>query len=109
MLPAIATYSHNSSPALCLRLSTTANLTLAQKLLNVTLDKTQQVSDWSKPLTSKQLQYAALDAAILLELYPIPVKKLERSHLLKIAQLEFHCIPAVAQMELNGMLLGVLS
>jgi DNA polymerase-1 len=81
--------------------------TLAQKLLNIELDKTQQVSDWSKPLTSKQLQYAALDAAILLELYPILFKKLERSHLLKIAQLEFHCMPAVAQMELNGMLLDL--
>ncbi|MGI0492526.1 bifunctional 3'-5' exonuclease/DNA polymerase [Alkalinema pantanalense CENA528] len=80
---------------------------LAQKLLNVELDKTQQVSDWSQPLTSKQLQYAALDAAILLELYPILVKKLERSHLLKIAHLEFHCMPAVAQMELNGMLLDL--
>jgi DNA polymerase I len=81
--------------------------TLAQKLLNVELDKTQQVTDWSKPLTSNQLQYAALDAAILLELYPILVKKLERSQLLKIAQLEFHCMPAVAQMELNGMLLDL--
>jgi DNA polymerase I len=81
--------------------------TLAQKLLNIELDKTQQVSDWSKPLISQQLQYAALDAAVLLELYPILVKKLERSHLLKIAQLEFHCMPAVAQMELNGMLLDL--
>ncbi|OUC14545.1 MAG: DNA-directed DNA polymerase [Alkalinema sp. CACIAM 70d] len=89
--------------------------TLAQKLLNIELDKTQQVSDWSKPLTSQQLQYAALDAAILLELYPILVKKLERwqslpagnLQLLKIAQLEFHCMPAVAQMELNGMLLDL--
>lgn len=81
--------------------------TLAQKLLNIELDKTQQVSDWSQPLTSKQLQYAALDAAVLLELYPILFKKLERSHLLKIAQLEFHCMPAVAQMELNGMLLDL--
>ncbi|NJO43535.1 MAG: bifunctional 3'-5' exonuclease/DNA polymerase [Cyanobacteria bacterium CRU_2_1] len=81
--------------------------TLAQKLLNMALDKTQQVSDWSKPLTSNQLQYAALDAVILLELYPILFKKLERSHLLKIAQLEFHCMPAVAQMELNGMLLDL--
>ncbi|HEY9750391.1 MAG TPA: DNA polymerase, partial [Allocoleopsis sp.] len=81
--------------------------TLAQKLLNIELDKTQQVSDWSKPLTSHQLQYAAVDAAVLLELYPILVKKLERSQLLKIAQLEFYCMPAVAQMELNGMLLDL--
>lgn len=81
--------------------------TLSQKLLNVALDKTQQVSDWRKPLTSKQLQYAALDATVLLELYPILLKRLKRSHLLKIAQLEFHCLPAVAQMELNGMLLDL--
>jgi DNA polymerase I len=80
---------------------------LAHKLLHLELDKTQQVSDWSQPLTAQQLQYAALDAAILLELYPILLKKLQQSRLLKIAQLEFHCMPAVAQMELNGMLLDL--
>lgn len=81
--------------------------TLAHKLLNIELDKAQQVSNWNKPLTKKQLQYAALDASILLDLYPILYKKLARSRLLKIAQLEFHCMPAVAQMELNGMLLDL--
>lgn len=81
--------------------------TLAHKLLNIELDKAQQVSNWNKPLTKRQLQYAALDASILLDLYPILVKKLARSRLLKIAQLEFHCMPAVAQMELNGMLLDL--
>lgn len=81
--------------------------TLAHKLLNIELDKVQQVSNWSKPLTEKQLQYAALDASTLLDLYPILYKKLARSQLLKIAQLEFQCMPAVAQMELNGMLLDL--
>ncbi len=82
--------------------------TLAHKLLNIELGKAQQVSNWNRPLLKKQLQYAALDASILLDLYPIPYKKLARSHLLKITQLEFHCMPAVAQMELmNGMLLAL--
>jgi DNA polymerase-1 len=80
---------------------------IAHKLLNVRLDKTQQVSDWSKPLTPQQLQYAALDAAVLLELYSILKEELERSRLLKIAQLEFCCMPLVAHMELNGMLLDL--
>ncbi|AFZ28328.1 DNA polymerase I family protein with 3'-5'-exonuclease and polymerase domains (plasmid) [Cylindrospermum stagnale PCC 7417] len=77
---------------------------IVQKLLQIQLDKTQQISDWCKPLTQSQLQYAALDAAILLDLYPILVKKLKQAKLLKIAQLEFRCMPVVAQMELNGML-----
>jgi DNA polymerase-1 len=77
---------------------------ITRKLLHIQIDKTQQFSDWSKPLTKAQLEYAALDAALLLELYPILVRKLKQAKLLKIAQLEFKCMPAVAQMELNGML-----
>jgi DNA polymerase-1 len=77
---------------------------LAHRFLNLELDKTQQSSDWSQPFTLEQVQYAALDAAILLDLYPILHKKLKQANLLKIAQLEFCCIPAVAQLELNGML-----
>jgi DNA polymerase-1 len=58
--------------------------TLAHKLLNIELDKAQQVSNWNKPLTEKQLQYAALDASILLDLYPILYKKLARSRLFSV-------------------------
>lgn len=77
---------------------------IVKKLLHLQLDKTQQISDWCKPLKSVQLHYAAVDAAILLDLYPILLKKLKQAKLLKIAQLEFQCMPVVAQMELNGML-----
>ncbi|BAZ33909.1 DNA polymerase I-like protein (plasmid) [Cylindrospermum sp. NIES-4074] len=77
---------------------------IAKKLLHLQLDKTQQISDWCKPLTKAQLHYAAVDAAILLDIYPIILKKLKQTKLLKIAQLEFQCMPVVAQMELNGML-----
>lgn len=77
---------------------------IVKKLLHLQLDKTQQISDWCKPLKSVQLHYAAVDAAILLDLYPILLNKLKQAKLLKIARLEFQCMPVVAQMELNGML-----
>lgn len=89
-------------------IKTSASLeNVTRKLLRIQLDKTLQTSNWNQPLTPEQLQYAALDAAILLDLYPVLVKKLKQANLLKIAQLEFHCMPVVSQMELNGMLFDV--
>ncbi|CAE7872797.1 RH56 [Symbiodinium microadriaticum] len=42
---------------------------LAQKILGKPLDKSLQVSDWSaRPLTAAQLEYAALDAWVLLRI-----------------------------------------
>ncbi|MBP0019409.1 MAG: DNA-directed DNA polymerase [Cyanobacteria bacterium SBLK] len=78
---------------------------IAMKLLGIALDKTEQTSDFSGTLTPKQLQYAAMDAAILLPLYRILKAKLERAKLMPTAKLEFACLPATAQMELNGMYL----
>jgi len=77
----------------------------AARLLGVKLDKTLQKSDWSRTLTPTQLQYAATDAAILLPLRDTLKQKLKVSKLWKTAKLEFACLPAVASMELNGMLL----
>jgi DNA polymerase I len=43
---------------------------VAERELNVMLDKETQVSDWSlEPLTKRQLDYAAADAQVLLPLY----------------------------------------
>lgn len=78
---------------------------VADQLLGVKLDKTLQTSDWSGTLTPYQLQYAATDAAILLPLRETLKQKLKASKLWEIAKLEFACLPAVASMELNGMLL----
>lgn len=76
---------------------------VAAKLLNIKLDKTEQKSNFSKDLTSSQLQYAATDAAILLPLHKILSKRLKQANLTKTAQLEFATIPSVAKMELNGI------
>jgi DNA polymerase III epsilon subunit-like protein len=46
--------------------------TVALEYLGIDLDKTQQSSDWEETdLTDEQIHYAALDAAILLDLLPI--------------------------------------
>jgi ATP-dependent Lhr-like helicase len=43
---------------------------VCERELGLTLDKTEQVSDWSqRPLSERQQAYAALDAEILLRLY----------------------------------------
>jgi DNA polymerase I len=81
---------------------------VASKLLGVKLNKSLQHSNFAQAeLTSGQLRYAAIDAAILLDLYPILHSRLKQSKLLEVARLEFSCIPVTAQMELNGMLLDL--
>ena len=43
---------------------------VCERELGASLDKSQQTSDWSRrPLDSEQLQYAALDAEVLLTLH----------------------------------------
>ena len=45
-------------------------LSLTTKVLNVPIDKTCQLSDWSKrPLSVSQLQYAALDAFVCVKIF----------------------------------------
>lgn len=80
---------------------------IASKYLGVELDKEQQISDWSGDLATEQLRYAAYDAAILLQLREILKPKILEAGLGKAAKLEFDALPAVAEMELHGMLLDV--
>lgn len=76
---------------------------VVRKLLGITLNKTQQQSDFSRPkLGTKQVQYAATDAGILLPLYTALVRRLAVSDLSAIAHLESQCVAAFAQMELHG-------
>ncbi|MBR8834451.1 MAG: bifunctional 3'-5' exonuclease/DNA polymerase [Stigonema ocellatum SAG 48.90 = DSM 106950] len=78
---------------------------LASKFLKIELNKDLQNSDFSGKLSNDQLEYAAIDAAILLPLQKVLSAHLKRAQLLPTAFLEFEAMPAVAQMELNGMLL----
>lgn len=81
---------------------------LSERYLGQTLSKEQQTSNWSsRELSSLQLEYAARDAAILLPLYSVLNQKLETSSLLEVAELEFNCLPALVEIELNGMKLDI--
>ena len=78
---------------------------LALEFLGIKLDKSFQSSNFRGRLSTSQLEYAALDASVLLKLRARLNSKLRSAGLLETAQIEFEAMPAVAQMELNGMLL----
>jgi DNA polymerase I len=81
---------------------------LVKVYLGEELSKEQQRSDWSNSsLSSEQLEYAARDAEILLRLREAMKPKLTGARLVETAKLEFDCLGAIAQMELNGMLLDL--
>ena len=78
---------------------------VAARYLNVELDKSFQVSDWSGQLTESQLEYAARDAQVLLPLREKLQAKLDELELMQVAKLEFDCVNAMAGMELTGIYL----
>ncbi len=76
---------------------------LSKFYLGKELNKEEQKSDFSGELTTSQLQYAAKDAYILLELREAIQSDLRKAKLEKIATIEFSCIYAIMDMELTGM------
>lgn len=80
---------------------------LVRQYLGKNLDKSSQMSDWSRELSDEQLEYAARDAAVLPRLRAALAPLLVRNGLVDTAKLEFDCLNAVVDMELNGMRLDV--
>lgn len=78
---------------------------VASRYLNETVDKAEQLSDWSGELSEAQLEYAARDASVLPALREKQITKLKADALLKCAQLEFECVLPVASLELAGIYL----
>ncbi|PYS45605.1 MAG: hypothetical protein DMF68_21815 [Acidobacteria bacterium] len=78
---------------------------VASRYLNETIDKAERLSDWSGELSESQLQYAALDAAVLTPLREKLIERLKSDALLRCAQLEFECVLPVASLELAGIYL----
>ena len=78
----------------------------ALSLLDVVLDKAEQNSDWSSAyLNPQQLQYAANDAGILVDLLVELQRQLEDAGLLELALLEYCCILPIARMQRLGICL----
>jgi DNA polymerase I-like protein with 3'-5' exonuclease and polymerase domains len=79
---------------------------VAARYLNETIDKGEQRSDWTiAELSESQLQYAAIDAAVLLPLREKMIERLKAEDLVRCAQLEFECVLPVTTLELNGIYL----
>ncbi|HEY0099361.1 MAG TPA: DNA polymerase [Pyrinomonadaceae bacterium] len=78
---------------------------VAARYLDETVDKSEQLSDWSGELSEAQLEYAARDAALMLPLRERLIELLKRDELVRVAQLEFECVMPVACLELAGIYL----
>src|ERR671938_288603 len=76
---------------------------VAERYLDQTVDKSQQVSDWGGELSAAQLEYAARDAALMLPLRAKLVEALRANALTRTAQLEFECVVPLAALELAGV------
>jgi DNA polymerase-1 len=75
----------------------------AARELGRTLDKGQQKSDWSGPLTAEQLGYAALDAEVLLPMYEALDRQVSEAGMGQVADIENRCLPAMAWMASAGV------
>ena len=81
----------------------TASMNALPVELGRTLDKGQQKSDWSGELTREQLDYAALDAEVLLPLYEALDAKVREAGMAKVADLEIRCLPGIAWLSTSGV------
>lgn len=77
----------------------------AKDLLNIRLNKSEQKSNWSGSLSAAQLQYAANDAGILIEIIARLQQRLDEASLTKIAILEYCCLLPVIEMQKRGIYL----
>ena len=84
------------------RLPSLANL--SKKYLDWELSKEEQASDWNQEdLTDDQLAYSALDVVVVKKLYQLLSKQLKQKKLVKTYTLMRDAMPAIAQLELNGI------
>ncbi len=75
---------------------------LTTNLLGITLDKTHQQADWSRALSPTLLEYAAMDAHVLVPLYNHFTSALKQAGLEQVAAIEFRALPAVVWLRLAG-------
>lgn len=80
---------------------------VVSRYLGYALDKQGQRSDWSGRLSRDQLDYAAIDASILLPLHAALETQLSKADLLVAAGLEFDCVRALMALDLNGVHLDI--
>ena len=80
---------------------------VVKDLLGIELDKEMQKSDWSGVHSAEQLSYALKDSEILIKLYPVLKEKLEAAGLVRVAQIEFDCLPMTVEVMQTGLPLDI--
>lgn len=76
---------------------------VATRYLDLAIDKSMQVSDWSGPLSGLQYEYAAKDSELMLPLYDRLAGRLDELEMWDAARLEFECVLPIAAMEITGV------
>jgi DNA polymerase I-like protein with 3'-5' exonuclease and polymerase domains len=77
---------------------------LAKRQLNIEVSKEQQKSNWGlETLSKEQLEYAAKDIEVLLELDQVLDQKIRNAQLNRAYKLECRALPAMAQMWRIGL------
>ena len=71
--------------------------------MGIEVDKVLQKSDWSGELSLAQLEYAAKDTAVLLDLHRILYREIAKNNLRTIWRLEHKVLKATIWMRLNGV------
>lgn len=87
------------------------NMTMAKSLeavmeryLSITIDKSLQTSDWSRPeLSVNQLLYSARDCKDLIQLHNVMWIYIKKHGMQNTFKIEMNCVEATAEMEINGM------
>jgi len=81
---------------------------VAKRYADLELDKTARGEDWSGGLSETQIEYAARDAAVLLPLRESLQEELEEEKLVRVSEIEFRAVAAIAEMELKGIKLDMV-
>jgi DNA polymerase I len=76
---------------------------VAKLNLNIELDKTDQMADWSGSLSEEMLRYAALDAEVVVKLQEPLQLALNSARLQKIGELENKALPCIAWASRHGV------
>jgi DNA polymerase I-like protein with 3'-5' exonuclease and polymerase domains len=80
---------------------------VAERYAGLEVDKSARMEDWSGKLSETQIEYAARDAAVLLPLRERLAQELAEEELVRVSDIEFRAVAAIAEMELSGIKLDV--
>jgi len=76
---------------------------VAERHAGIELDKSARGEDWTGELSEAQIEYAARDAAVLMPLRERLAEELKEEKLVRVSEIEFGAVAAIAEMELAGI------